>query len=119
MTVKTQEYTCIHEEQLQDHSRKLERLDAAAQYREQKTDELNTKISEMDKKLDKVLDGFNELKIKSHNDDKELELRLATIEARLEAQDKSIKDNRARNNQYIAIMGFIIAAITFYFDFLH
>ena len=49
----------------------------------------------MDKKLDKVLEGFNELKLQSNKDDNQLELRLKAIETELTLQKET-----AKNNQY-------------------
>ena len=46
------EHNCIHEEQIQGISRKTAELEARADYKEKRIDELNTKMNEMDKKLD-------------------------------------------------------------------
>lgn len=129
MAKTTDELVCIKTDELQTHSRKIERLEAQAQYREQRMDELNEKISAMDKKIDKVLDGFNELKIKSHNDDKELELRLTTIETKLTTQDRIIEENRktnqqliennrAKTNQLIAVISLVLGVLTLYFHYI-
>ena len=41
MDAKTEpQYICIHEEQLQNHSRKIERMDAELNYKKEKLDEI-------------------------------------------------------------------------------
>lgn len=113
------DYECIHEEQIQTQSRKIERLEARSDFKEQRIDELNTKMDNLNSKFDTVIQGFNDLKMQSTNDDKELELRLKTIETELELQKKVTEENRAKLTQYISIVTVIFVALTFYFNFLH
>ena len=109
---------CLHEEQIQAQSRKIERLEARADFKEQRIDELNYKMDKLNDKFDKVLEGFNELNIKSTEDDSKLELRLATIEKELDMNKKSIADNRSRMNMIISVITIIFVALTFYFNFI-
>ena len=66
----------------------------------------------MDKKLDKVLEGFNELKLQSNKDDNQLELRLKAIETELELQKQTSIDNHNRVSQLLAIIGVGLTIIT-------
>ena len=99
------EHTCIQEPtitQLQVHQ----------DYETQRIDELRDKIDKMDKKLDKVLEGFNELKLQSNKDDNQLELRLKAIETELELQKQTSIDNHNRVSQLLAIVGVGLTIIT-------
>ena len=99
------EHTCIQEPtitQLQVHQ----------DYETQRIDELKIQIDKMDKKLDKVLEGFNELKIQSNKDDNQLELRLKAIETELELQKQTNIDNHNRLSQLLALIGVGLTILT-------
>ena len=99
------EHTCIQEPtitQLQVHQ----------DYETQRIDELKIQIDKMDKKLDKVLEGFNELKFQSNKDDNQLELRLKAIETELELQKQTNIDNHNRVSQLLALVGVGLTIIT-------
>ena len=99
------EHTCIQEPtitQLQVHQ----------DYETQRIDELRDNIDKMDKKLDKVLEGFNELKLQSNKDDNQLELRLKAIETELELQKQVATENHNRVSQLLALVGVGLTIIT-------
>lgn len=101
----TTEHNCIQEPtitQLQVHQ----------DYETQRIDELRTKIDKMDKKIDKVLEGFNELKLQSNKDDNQLELRLKAIETELALQKHKSLENHNRLTQIVAIVGVGLTIIT-------
>lgn len=112
------EYDCMHEEQIQSQGRKIERLETRADYKEQKIDDLNTKMDRLSEKFDTVIQGFNDLKIQSKSDDKELELRLKAIETELTLQKETAKNNYTKLSMIIAIITVIFVALTFYFNFM-
>lgn len=121
------EYICIHEEQIQGISRKTAELEARADYKEKRIDELNNKINEMDKKLDVLIQGFNDFKVDSNKGDVELELRLKTNETEIanlkEALDKKETDEQKRFTNQIAVFAIICTIITIivnvYFNIVH
>ena len=113
------EYDCIHEEQIQSQSRKIERLEARADFKEQKIDDLNKKMDKLNEKFDTVIQGFNDLKLQSKSDDKELELRLKAIETELELQKETTKNNYTKLSLIIAVITVLFVILTFYFNFLH
>ena len=78
----------------------------------QRIDELKIQIDKMDKKLDKVLEGFNELKLQSNNDDNQLELRLKAIETELALQKHTSLENHNRLTQIVAVVGVGLTIIT-------
>ena len=99
------EHNCIQEPtitQLQVHQ----------DYETQRIDELRDKIDKMDKKLDKVLEGFNELKLQSNKDDNQLELRLKAIETELELQKQVATEHHNRVSQLLALVGVGLTNIT-------
>ena len=101
----TVEHACIQEPtitQLQVHQ----------DYETQRIDELKIQIDKMDKKLDKVLEGFNELKLQSNKDDNQLELRLKAIETELELQKQVATENHNRVSQLLALVGVGLTIIT-------
>ena len=105
-----------HEEIIQNHSRKIAELETRADYKEKMIDSLDDKIEKMDKKIDELLDGFNDFKIESNHYDAQLELRLKTIETQLELQEQKIRDNKvdneSRTNRLFLIIGTVLTVIT-------
>ena len=92
------EHACIHEPT-------ITQLKVHQEYETQRIDELRSKIDKMDKKLDKVLEGFNDLKLQSNKDDNQLELRLKAIETELELQKQT-------NANRLAIVGIGLTIVT-------
>ena len=122
--MKMTTHDCIHEDQLLGQSRKIAELETRSDYKEKQITDLNRKMDLMDRKIDKLIDGFNDLKMQSKQDDAKLELRLKTIETRLDEQEKAFneskekdKENRDRNNYYFGIIGIAVAILTFFFTF--
>ena len=99
------EHTCIQEPT-------ITLLKVHQDYETQRIDELRDKIDKMDKKLDKVLEGFNELKLQSNKDDNQLELRLKAIETELELQKQVSIENHNRVSQLLALVGVGLTIIT-------
>ena len=99
------EHTCIQEPT-------ITQLKVHQDYETQRIDELRDKIDKMDKKLDKVLEGFNELKLQSNKDDNQLELRLKAIETELELQKQVSIENHKRVSQLLALVGVGLTIIT-------
>ena len=77
---------CLHEDQIQGQSRKIERLEARADFKEKRLDELNDKIDKMDGKLDTIVDTVNDFILQSSQQDNQLEIRLTKVETDMENQ---------------------------------
>jgi hypothetical protein len=77
------------------------------------------KMDKLNEKFDTVIQGFNDLKLQSKSDDKELELRLKAIETELELQKETTKNNYTKLSIIIATITVIFAVLTFYFNFIH
>lgn len=108
------EYDCIHEEQIQHQSRKIERLEARADFKEQRIDEINNKMDKLNDKFDTVIKGFNALKLESASDDKELDLRLTAIETELKVQKQESKSNYMKLSAIIAVISIVFVILTFF-----
>lgn len=67
------EYECHHEELLQDHSLKLKELDKEVQFKKEKIDNLQDKMEEIDKKLDKLI-------LQSERSDFDIDTRVTQLE---------------------------------------
>ena len=107
---------CLHEDQIQGISRKTAELEARADYKEKRIDELNNKINEMDKKLDILVQGVNDFKVDSNKGDVELELRVKTNETEIanlkEELAKKEADEQKRFNNQLAVFAIICTVIT-------
>lgn len=111
MTNNQPKYTCIHEEQIQGQSRAIERLDAELGYKKEKLDDLKRSNERMEEKIDEIKECVNQLIIKSKTDDDKLENRLIAIET----EQKVLKEQQ---NKKLALIGVILAILTFYFNYM-
>lgn len=111
-------HDCFYEEQIQHHSRKIERLETRADWKDQRLDEIDKKIEKMDEKIDQLLNGFNELKLQSNNDDSQLELRLKAIETELESNKNAVQDYRNRFTLMLSMITIFFTALTFILNYL-
>ena len=105
-------YTCIHEEQIQGQSRKIAELETRADYKDKRIDDLYVKIEKMESKIDTLNDNVNQLILQSNKGDTDLELRLKAIETELELQKQTSIDNHNRVSQLLAIVGVGLTIIT-------
>lgn len=105
-------HECIHDEQIQNQSRKISELEARADYKDRRIDELTTKLDKMEEKIDKLADNVNQLVLQSTKDDKNLELRLKAIETELAIQKQTNIDNHNRVSSLLAVVGVGLTIIT-------
>ena len=114
----TPNYECIHEEQIQGQSRKLEALEVRVDYKHQRLDELNERIEKMDKKIDKLNDNVNKLILQSKTDDTELDKRLTSIETELALQKQKRIDDHNSTMRRIAYWGVVLTIVTLLINIL-
>ena len=79
------EYTCIHEEQIQGQSRKIEALETRADYKEDAIKELKDDMKELKKSMDSLDKTINDYIIKSIEDDNALKSYINSLENRITA----------------------------------
>ena len=112
MDAKTEpNYICIHEEQLQNHSRKIERIDAELSYKKEKLDEIKADNKRMEEKIDDIKEDLNKIILKSKTDDDKIENRLTALETEQKVMEKE-------NNKKLVVIGVILAILTFYFNYI-
>ena len=116
-------YECMHEELLQDHSLKLNELSNRADYKDKRIDDLYLKIEKMEEKIDKMNENINKLILKSNQGDTDLELRLKAIETELAIQKQTSIDNHNRVSTLLAVVGVGLTIITIlinvWFNMIH
>ena len=105
-------HDCLHEEQIQNQSRKVAELETRADYKDKRIDELYLKIEKMEDKLDTLNKNVNTLILQSNKGDTELELRLKAIETELELQKQTTLENHNRVSTLLAIVGVGLTIIT-------
>ena len=97
---------------------KIERLEARADFKDQRIDEIDRKIERIDNKLDQLNTNINALILKSNKEDNKLEQRLIAIETNLQTNKDAIQDNRKRSTLIISVVTIFFTALTFIFNFL-
>jgi len=113
----SKEYTCIHEEQIQNQSRIIERLNAELNYKKEKLEEIKQDNNRMEIKIDEIKNCINKLIIKSNNDDDKLNNRLIAIETEQKVIKEMQKQNREDTNLKMGVLGIILVIIQIYFNY--
>lgn len=104
-------HTCLHEEEIINQSRIIERMSAELSYKKEKLDDLKEDNKRMEEKIDDIKECMDKIVLKSQSDDSKLEKRLVAIET----EQKVMKSEQ---NKKIALVGVILAILTFYFNYL-
>ena len=111
-------YECIHEDQINGQSRKIEALETRANYKEDAIKELKDDMKELKHDIKELKENINDFLLESVKDDNDLKdilnalkNRVTALETRADAQDKNF-----RNALSIITIVFII--LTFYFNFI-
>lgn len=111
-----QDYTCIHEDQIQNHSVQIKGLETRADYKDKRIDELYEKMEKMEEKIDALNTNVNKLLLQSVQDDKGLEMRVTKLETDMKNKDKESE----RKIAYIGIaLTLVTIFINLYFKMIH
>ena len=81
---------CLKEEQLSNQSRKIAELEAKAEFKDKRIDDILEDNKRMEDKIDKLTDTVNQIMLKSVTGDNTLNTRLKSLE---EAVKKMNEDN--------------------------
>ena len=112
-----QEMPCaLHEERIQELSKKTAELEAKNGFKQQRINELIEDNRRIEKKIDKLTETINKSILASVQGDNDLEQRVNNIETTIKTQNDTLKsyekklresreEDRAKINQYIAIIG--------------
>ena len=116
--------TCLqHEEQIQELARKTAELEAHANFKEQRISELIEDNKRIEGKIDNLTDTVNKVMLNSIRDDNDLNQRVLTLETKSDTQEKLLNEyeekarkqrdeDRAKNNQNIAIIGLVMTGVS-------
>ena len=108
---------CLHEEQIQNQSRKIERLETRADYKHERMAELNDKMDRITEKIDHLTESMNDLTLQATKEDKELELRLKAIETKQQVLEEQNDKNRDVFNTRLAIVAIVLTCLTIYLNY--
>ena len=75
------EYTCIRDEQLQGQSRKIAELEARANYKDERIEQIIQDQKRMEEKIDDLTEAVSQLKYQSLKDDKDIDKRVTRLES--------------------------------------
>ena len=106
----TAEYTCIHEEQIQGISRKTAELEARADYKDKRIDELKEDMLELKQSVNSLEKTINDYILKSITDDNTLKDYVNKLENRvtsLESRQDTLYKLLIAIPSIIAILGVI------------
>ena len=101
-------HECIHEDQIQGISRKTTELEARADFKDKRIDEIIEDNKRMESKIDKLTENVNELMLKSISDDNNLNQRVTALES---SQDTMYK--------LLSVITVVFVILTFYFNYIH
>ena len=97
-------YECFHEELLQDYGLKLKELDKEVQFKKEKIDNLQDKMEEVDKKLDKLI-------LQSERSDFDIDNRVTQLEATLKTMKWVVAIGLTAIGTATTVLAFIITII--------
>ena len=120
---------CLHEEQIQDYSKKIAELEAHAEFKDQRISELIKDNKRIESKIDNLTDTVNKVMLNSIKDDNNLNNRVTTLETKTDTQEKIIaqyeekarkerEEERQKTNTYLAYIGTAIGVLSFIFAYL-
>ena len=120
---------CIHEEQIQDYSKEIAELEAHAEFKEQRINDLIEDNKRIEAKIDNLTDTVNKVMLNSIRDDNNLNNRVTTLETKTDTQEKIIaqyeekarkerEEERQKTNTYLAYIAAAIGVLSFIFAYL-
>jgi hypothetical protein len=98
-------HTCLHEEEIINQSRIIERMSAELSYKKERLDDLKEDNKRMETKIDDIKECMDKIVIKSQSDDNKLEKRLVAIETEQ-------KVSKEATNKKLVVIVLILTVIT-------
>ena len=83
------DHNCIHEDEIQTHSRKVEALEVRADYKDKRIDEFNETMKEVQKSIDTLDKTINDYILQSIKDDNALKDYISSLENRVTALESA------------------------------
>ena len=112
-------YECIHEEQLQSHTKQIESLEVKSQYKETMIEELKSDMKELKHDIKELKEDINDFLLTSVKDDNDLKEILNNLNNRVTALESRAKQQEKDFKNWLALIAIIFSAITIYFNFIH
>ena len=108
-------YTCLHEEQIQEHSLRIAELSTKSEYKEQSIMELKQELKNINDKIDALSENVNTLVLNSESKDIKIDKRVEKLETKIELYETFFKelkeDNQKRNNMQLALYALIVSVL--------
>lgn len=129
MILVTSNHDCLHEEQIQGYSQKIAELEAHAEFKEQRINELIKDNKRIERKIDNLTNTVNKVMLNSIRDNNDLKQRVITLETKADTQEKIIaqyeekarkqrEEERAKTNIHLAYIGTAMGVLSFVFAYL-
>ena len=120
---------CLHEEQIQGYCKKIAELEAHAEFKEQRINDLIEDNKRIEAKIDNLNDTMNKVMLNSIRDDNDLKQRVITLETKADTQEKIIaqyeekakqerEEERQKTNTHLAYIGTAMGVLSFVFAYL-
>lgn len=84
------EYTCLHEEKIQEHDTQIGNLNVRLDYKEDKINTIIKNNERMEQKIDKLTELIHQLELESAQDDYNIDSRVTSLEASIGTLEKMI-----------------------------
>ena len=110
---------CIHEEQIQNHSRKIAELETRADYKEQMIRDLAERMKDMKKSLDSLEKTITEFILKSINDDSNIRELVNLQDNRITALETTNKTLKWIIGIGLTVLSILITILSFLIAHLH
>jgi len=119
----------LHEQQIQENSRKIAGLESKAEYKNIRINELIEDNKRIEAKIDKLTDTVNKVMLNSIKDDNDLNNRVIALETQIETQNdvltkykaeqrKQRDDDRAKTNQRLTYLGIGLTCLTIFLAYI-
>ena len=110
---------CIHEEQIQNQSRKIAELETRADYKEKMINELNESMKEIKRSMDSLDKTITDFILKSINDDSNLRELVNRQDNRITALETTNKTLKWAITIGFTALGVMVAALGFFIAHVH
>ena len=119
MTNNNQEWRCIKEDTLSHHEAQIQALNTKNNYKHEKIQEILTRQTRFEEKLDQILSELHQQKLDNAKDDSSIDHRLTAIETKQALQDKITEQNYNKTMIIISIVGLFLTGLTILLNYLH
>lgn len=119
-----------HEQQIQENSKKIAKLESKAEYKEARINELIEDNKRIEAKIDKLTDTVNDVIVNSIKDDNDLNNRVIALETQIETQNKVLEkykkeakeqrdEDRQKMNTRLTAISVGLALLIFFLTYIY